>query len=274
MVQVHTDYYASWGDAVRAASAGTHSSHREGDSGWTGTPDWATAEDLALNGWADVRPNVDRQLSELEAEIDEVYEDTFTTRMDYGGSFVDMDRYLSGDPECMVEYVSEPQARQGRVVRILVNMCASSAVRSEVMIARGVAVTALVGLIHRMKCGVEVYLEYPISLTGAQRGADWSALVKVHDSSETLDINNLMFAICNPSSLRRVGFGLAEVSPWSKAARMYQGSYGYPARLASAERVGADVTVELAQSAGDYGDGWTSNPRKWIVETVTGLGLV
>ena len=57
-----------------------------------------------------------------------------------GGSEVDIDRYLAGEPECMVDYAS-PQGKV-RMVDVVVNTAFSSFVREETIIERGAAICA------------------------------------------------------------------------------------------------------------------------------------
>lgn len=270
---VFIEVYDSLGDAVRhAAEVGkpSGSSHTNGEH-FAGTKSFGDAVALATDGWSEVRPEVDRMFGELETQIAANMDEVFAMVYGYSGDMVDMGRYVAGDPECMVDYVTEPSARMGRVVRLLVNMSASCSVDKDLMVKRGVAVVALADAMHKLGVGVEVWAEMPTATKGVDVGDKYSQLVRVHDSSETLDINNLMFAICHPSMLRRLGFALHEGSAWKHAKELTSRNYGYPANVQCKELVGADVVVGLTQ---DAAGSWKSSPVEWIMNTIRGLGLV
>jgi len=271
---VYIESFDSLGDAVRHANdvgKVTGSSHRPA-SVWSGGVSYDDAVQLATDGWHDVRPDVDRLFHNLEDQIMANMDEQFATVYGYSGDMVDMGRYVAGDPECMVDYVTEPSARMGRVVKVLVNMSASSSVKAETLLKRGVAVTALVDVLHKLGVGIELWVEMPTARDGVNVGAKYSQLVKMHDSSEMLDIDNLMYGMCHPSMLRRIGFALHEGSAWKHAKHTLSHNYGYPANVQCAEIVGADVVVGLTQDA-DAG-GWQSNPVGWVLGTVQGLDLV
>ena len=110
----------------------------------------------------------------------------------------------------MIDYVAEPQSRMGRVVKVMVNMVFSSYVKTDDIIKRGVVTVALIDTLHKLGVGVEVWSESPTASQGVDKGDVCSQLTKLHDSSEMLDINNLMFGVCHPSMLRRIGFSVTE----------------------------------------------------------------
>lgn len=250
------------------------SSDKSGD-GWSGdTKNLAQAVALGHQGYDEIRPEVERMFTELESQLSSRLESAFQTRFDYSGSVVDVGRYLGGEPECMIDFVPEPSSRMGRVVKVIVNGSASSSIQPDRIIRRGVVVCALIDAIHKLGMGVEVYAEFPTNDTmiNDRNGAVHTSLIKIHDSQQMLDINNLMFALCHPSMLRRIQFSLLEQTEWSRRDYVLNHCYGYPSALECADRVGADVRCEMLQSGKDEYEG--HSPVDWVMSTLSGLGVL
>jgi len=250
------------------------SSNRSGGGDWGGkTASLQDAVNLGHQGYDEIRPQVEKLFTELESQLASRIESAFQTRYDFTGSVVDIGKFLTGEPECMIDFVPEPAERMGRVVRIIVNGSASARISPDDIIRRGVTVCALVDSVHKLGMGVEVYAEFPTNTEGVndRKGKVHSTLVKLHDSQQMLDINNLMFALCHPSMLRRISFSCLEMSEWECAKQVINACYGYPHALESADRVGADVKCELLQSgSGDI----INNPVEYVMSTLSGLGVL
>jgi hypothetical protein len=155
----------------------------------------------------------------------------------------------------------------GRIVRILINGSVNAHVSADAIKKRGVTVTVLINILNRLGVGVEVYLENCTRSAGKYH----SLLVKLHDSAELLDIDNLMFAIAHPSMLRRVSFSNMEKSKWGEAKKIIQAGYGSSNAVMLADYLQADVVVDRMEDAtGNYED----DAYKYVMSTVRGLGLV
>ena len=250
-------------------------SSNQSGGGWSGkTNNLAEAVALGHQGYDEIRPEVERMFTELESQLSSRLESAFQTRFDYSGSVVDVGRYLGGEPECMIDFTPEPSSRMGRVVKVIVNGSASASVDTDRIIRRGVVVCALIDAIHKLGMGVEVYAEFPTNDTyiNDRFGAVHTSLIKIHDSQQMLDINNLMFALCHPSMLRRIQFSLLEQTKWHRRDYVLNHSYGYPSALECADRVGADVRCEMLQSGKDEYEG--HKPVDWVMSTLSGLGVL
>lgn len=270
--ELYIEQFNSLGEILRYASENSlPRSSNSGSRSFTGTDSLKDAVALGLKGYDEVRPDVDAQLDELQSHIAEHLDVAFQARHSVVGGSVDVARFIQGEPECMIDYVTEPQSRMGRVVKVMVNMVFSSHVNTADIIKRGVVTVALIDTLHKLGVGVEVWSESPTASMGVDKGDVGSQLVKLHDSSEMLDINNLMFGVCHPSMLRRIGFSVTEQSKWKHASKLIQGGYGFPNQLECAERIGADVTIGLVQDC--VGDMF-ADPCKWVMSTVEGLGLI
>jgi hypothetical protein len=265
-MRVVVDHFDSLGDYVRHAESNPTkgSSDAKRDGAWAGTDSLAEACELAIHGWDEKRPDVDKLFAQLETDIASAMDEPFMTYYAHSGDSVDMGRYMSGDPECMVDYVTEPQARMGRVVRVIINGAMSCSISADDIVRRGVAVVALLDVIHKLGVGVELAVEMPVTSDNTK----YSTVVKLHDSSEMLDINNMMYAVCHPSMLRRLAFGAIEQMP-AEMFPSYRHGYGTPSEMI--RKAGYDVAVEKLQDG--HGD-LVRDPVAWVLSTVKGLDLV
>lgn len=236
---------------------------------FTGTSNLDEAIDIGLSGWHEIRPEMESLFARVETQINLAMGDMYETRFDVAGDFADFDKYLMGDPECMVEYVNVPQARMGRMVRLLINGSVNSGVSADDIMKRGVIVCTLIDVLNRLNVGVEVYLENCTESGGIKH----SILTKLHDSEQLLDIDNLMFAIAHPSMLRRISFSVMELSKWkhAKAIAKKGGGYGHASNCMLEKFVGADVVMDSFM----FGSGsFEENAVEYVKSTVRGLGLI
>lgn len=265
----HIESFDSLYDMAKFAKANkAPESSESGRESFTGSASLKDAADLAIKGWDECRPQVDALLSDLQDRINNVMSDNYVVQHDVAGADVNMGLFMSGEPECMMQFVAEPQARMGRVVKVLVNGVTNASTDPDNIIKRGVAVLALVNTLHLMGVGIELWFESCI--TGIDNKA-YSTCVKLHDSSQPLDIDNVMFALAHPSMLRRLVFSVQEQSKYQTQQNAKHGrGYGSCTDLNLGKFIDFDVTVERLK----YSDETTDNPLGWIVDKVTGLGLV
>lgn len=265
----HVESFDSLYDMAQYAKANPKPlSSQEGTESFTGSASLQEACDLAMQGWAECRPEVDALVDDLEERIAGVLSDHFVVQHDVTGADVNVGLFMSGEPECMMQFVQEPEARMGRVVKVLVNGVTNASTPKESILKRGAGVIALVNTLHLMGVGVELWFESPIVGTDKRT---YSTVCKLHDSEQPLDIDNVMFALAHPSMLRRLVFSVQERSSTQVKQRAQRGQgYGYCADLALDQVIDFDVKVERL----DYRDPIVANPLEWIVNKVTGLGLV
>ena len=257
-----------------ANSAPKSSDKYRGDKTWAGgTDSLREAVDLGHKGYDKIRPQVERMFTEMESQLADRLEVAFQTQFAVTGAVVDVGRYLGGEPECMIDFIPEPSSRMGRVVKILVNGSASSRIDGDDIIKRGVVVCALVDCIHKLGMGVEVYVEFPTNdkHINDPKGNVHTALVKLHDSQQMLDINNLMFALCHPAMLRLIQFSVLEQTDCDYARESTSSGYGYPSALECGDRIGADVRVEMLQSGNEA---IINKPVDWVMSTLSGLQVL
>ena len=267
---VWVERYESLSEALE--HAGSNPSPRSSDDGnenWAGCKNLKDAVETGTRGYTDIRPDIDVLVRQIDSQVNLALGEVFVTKYNYSGDSVDMGRYIQGDPECMIDYEEVAATRMGRVVRILINGSFSCGVRAETIRQRGAMVVALCEVMSKIGVGLEVWLENSTA-SGSQVH---STLIKLHDSKERIDIDNLMFAIAHPSMLRRIGFSVMEQSKWGPAPSITKrgGGYGRAHQVNCSKHIEADVVVDKFESgSGDF----ESDSLQWIMSTVTGLGLV
>ena len=236
-------------------------------SDWSKSDSLEHAMELAHKGYGEIRPQVDALLDVLEERLAERFGNRFVTEYAVSGGSVDMGKFVTGEPECMIEWVSEPAASMGRVVKICLAGTVSASIKPDMIVRRGTAVVALLDTLHKLGVGVELWWESCVTGRGGDSKA-YSTAVRLHDSSEPLDVDNLMWAVAHPSMLRRVTFAVQERSETAREQNV-GGGYGHCADMALPMIMDFDVKVERLQ----MGDPTERDPLKWVISTVEGLGF-
>lgn len=212
-------WYESMGDVVSTLNAldddttvlprTTLNPDREGFAGAT----WDEALRLAQFGWTVDRDLIDseveRTLENLSDRLNAHLDSTFREVHDVSGGYVDVARYLDGEPECMVEQWVEPAPKRGKVIRVLNNCVAPSFVDEGVLRERGRSVAIAVEVLHRLGFNLELWVGESV-----QAGRDYVIeMVKVKDAADLMDWDSIMFAMAHPAMLRCIAFGLNETRP-------------------------------------------------------------
>lgn len=228
----------------------------------------ADAISMARAGWSEVRPKVDDIFDSVAERIADRLDSRFQTLHNYSGFSVDMGRYLQGDPECMLDYVPEEQRAMGRVVKIVFNVACPYYIPAETILRRGVAIVALIDTLHKLGVGIELWADESIE---GRSGGKYSNRCKIHESSQMLDINSVMFAVAHPAMLRRVLFSMQEQSKLAdKQGAKIGGGYGLPVNTHRNAGLDFDVVVDKLEEDKDF---MTTDPVGWVLSTVSGLGL-
>ena len=121
-------------------------------SKWDMGADWDETLRLARDGWAKglKRITEKRELLEIPDSSDKSVQPQPVPAM--AGDEVDVGLYLSGEPECMIEYQPEIIPSFGKVARIIVNLTSSANVKAETYFQRGAAASLLVDALE--SCGI------------------------------------------------------------------------------------------------------------------------
>jgi hypothetical protein len=210
---------------------------------------------------------VEKIADKVRPHLAEFEQDTVTWSYDVVGETPDIGRFLTGEPECMMMPMYQPIARHGRVVTILVDMCASASINPEQIQARGAAIVALIETLQIIGHTVELWAE--VSTKSAGKGDVVTTLVKIKSPSEYIDDDHLMYVLAHPSLLRRHCFAQWETPKhaWERFAS--EGGRGTPKPATQGEAIGADVIVHGPR----HGDPVITSPAEWVKMALKSLGL-
>lgn len=190
---------------------------RQFDSEWIGADSPEHVREMTKHGWQDALPEALDIATEAVETVDREYELTmFKPFWDVSGCEVDVARYLSNEPENMIDYVMTPTIRSGRVVTICSSVCYSATVDTKTIIHRGRIVTALTLAVMRLGYGVELYADATVS-----GGCSIRTLVK--STNDYIDPAMIMYAYANPSFLRALILGWTDAQGESDCPDPLQG---------------------------------------------------
>ena len=191
---------------------------------WTGTKSFKEAFDLAETGWAN-RKTVSQIADQLNvtstAEIKQA-----TTTMSVAGSYVDIGTYMSGDPNCMVEFEEQDAPK---TVRIGFNVSTSASACKRTFHLRGAIVLAMLSKLAESGYSTEIIV-YDACHSG---GSDHCDAFVLKASDRYMDEDAISFWCSHPSALRRLMFRMNECNNTEIAERFGfdGGSYGQPTDL-------------------------------------------
>lgn len=183
---------------------------RTGPDPWHGTNTFEQAVEIARRGW----PEGAAKALELRAAVESAVRDLINARsttytFDVAGEYVDVGRFLSGEPECFGTESTDFGSNSRPVVKIVANLAASGAVSPESLFVRGAAIVAAIDVLEALGRRVEVWIAKG---SGVQRtgGRVHETHVLVKRADQPLDIDRLGFAVAHPACLRRLCFSIME----------------------------------------------------------------
>lgn len=180
-----------------------------------------------------------------------------TSRWAESGSQVDVARYLSGEPECMIETVRA--RRPVPVIRLIIERCVPYYIDAETMRATGASTLAVVEALRVAGVPSEIWASFSIA-SQRDRGETLSEQVLIQEAGYALDIDRLAYWVANPSAFRRLGFALFEQEPEDIRKMFSISSFGgYGSSLSNPPN--ADEFDEVAPS-------WAGDTERWVSEVL------
>lgn len=238
-----TDYLAYLNS--HSPARGIHAEHdSRGQASFFGTDSYAAAERLVETGWADGAQKVADRRTQFDAFLTAA-KATKASRWDWDvtGQFIDVGRYLSGEPEVFGADFDDGESNAARVVSIRLNSCVSASVSKESIIARGVTTLVAVDLLE--SCGIrcEVILS---QATKTDYVANHNIVVK--KPSEPVDVDRLAFWLAHPSAFRRFGFKAMEIEGHSPSGCYPTQMSDYGSRQGTVELDSVKTATGLSDS--------------------------
>jgi hypothetical protein len=228
------------------------------------------AANLAIDGWHAVRTQVNGYLEPLREKLGRVLHQQNERTYDIAGYEPDIDRYLAGELECMIEDMPQETLSEGKVFTIIVDNSMSCGNRVEDILKRGAAIIALVESFILLGYQLEVWCEATVK--GNVPGY-LTSLTKVCDAGERLDIDTMMFPLGNPDWQRRVVWGTFEGMPEGRNFGFEPDGYcGLHANgIHFADRVGASVQMFLGDRYSD--PQMVKDPVGWVLGILEAQGV-
>jgi len=239
--------------------------------GFYNSASYDEAWQLAYDGWTTVRPKVDQTLEGVREKLKDLINPVETRVHDIIGYEPDIDRFVSGEIECMWDSMMIEAPHAGRVFTVLLDNSLSSSQDKDEILKRGAAVIALIEAFQMFGFELEIWVEHTVS----DWGSDFhTTLVRVNRAGDRPDINAIMFPLGNPDWLRRLIFGLEEGEP-SQVKSKFRfnggGGYGCPRQGAHmTDRVGASIAISLEAPDGRM----VSDAVAWILDQLRAQGVV
>jgi hypothetical protein len=173
------------------------------NTNFTGVETYEDAKKVSFEGF-DVS-DVVATLSELEEsfEAQEV-----ATRHDVQGAFVDVGAYMTGEPECMIDFVETEKPNSA--VKIVFDICESYKITIKQMINRAACLAGVVSHLEKEGIPTEVHLLMPNELSKYYgRGTLTGVFIKIKEVNERLNIN-LLTGVLHPAFFRRIYLSFIE----------------------------------------------------------------
>lgn len=227
------------GEAIERAGAATTSgisgqydrtSRDPGHDIWGGCT-FEQSQELALNGYPQGAATLKHRVGTMAAIRHSMRP---TPRWDTAGSAIDVGRFMSGEPENMIETIRT--ARPSPVVKINVERCVHGGTPTSEIEATGASVLFVVEAMRTAGIPAEIWASFTIRSGGGFGGADdtISAQVCIQRPGAPIDVDRLAYWLVHPGALRRTGFALWEHQPKrirDKFRIKSHGGYGYPHQL-------------------------------------------
>lgn len=162
---------------------------------------------------------------------------------DVQGMDVDIERYLSGEPECMLEYPVQDLLSTGPVVTMVVGMNYSAIATKEAILSQGRLAVALALALSACGYSLEIWSEIHTGACGDDEPYNVERYpraikvrAKVLEAGTSIDPAGLTYALAHPSVLRIFGFSAMHLAPYAHKDECRVGSgYGIPRKIDPAD---------------------------------------
>lgn len=273
--------FATWSDYIdhatnsKSALTGWDRGSEHYDPSFNHTVSWEAFRDLELTGWKDGAQKVSDLAQAIFTRVSTMIRRPSISR-NVIGDMLDPALYVMGVPDPWYVFDEEIVDGIGRkVFRLVYNQSTSCGVSTEVMIARGSVIAALVNVLELAGHSVEVLLVNALDYSTKPapiNKLEWSVPVKYAD--QPLSIPRLALALAHPDSFRRLGFRIYEtVFPDKSRGQLLcnYGNYGKPTDT-DFFRDRADILIDKALYGNDQ---WTNHEKavNWVLDQLKAQGI-
>ena len=201
--------FSDFGDYVTTMKSKVKGGHKRQShsGGWAGAESLGDAVAICENGWHGARHIIDPIVASLQTSLKRLAHDMAPHMvMDVSGAYPDMGLYMEGEPECMVQFVPNPDSTVGQVCRVLIDCGANAKYEASWMTKRAGAVTALVQVLTMIGKSVEIWIASPVDIGNKVH----DTVVCVNNAGAVLNADDIAFAMGHPAMLRQMIFACRE----------------------------------------------------------------
>ncbi|ATG86530.1 hypothetical protein J4T96_gp118 [Mycobacterium phage Finemlucis] len=130
----------------------------------------------------------------------DLYRPAYDEYHDTAGAFVDMGRYMQGEPECMVDFTPTEEPGQNKIVALILNITYNWAISAKAIKENGQAMFALVEAIETAGMQAEIWVDMYVRGFGSNYRA--RTAVRLKKAGEPFDVSMFMYALTHNSFLR------------------------------------------------------------------------
>jgi hypothetical protein len=219
-VRVST-YYSMAEYANRAKSRATNPATGEyWDYDLKYTGNWAGGEQLDVlvdrcqgRGWDEYLAETLEIAEEAVSMAEREHEmQSFEPLYDVAGDEPDIGRFLTGEPECMIDYPLTIISKVGKVVTLVGSISASCAIEPEDLRRKGQVVAALAIALERLGHSCELWLD--AGYTSGKK--EYHTRVLIKGANDQVDPAMIILAYAHPGMLRVLGFADCDGDEWSR----------------------------------------------------------
>lgn len=204
---------------------------------------------LLKNGWPEGR----EMITELTNKVSKIVGAKIVRDVAYhdvSGAYVDVGRFIDGEPECMVEY------RTGRdfgtrTITIVCSISQSCHVDKKEIMKNGTITAAIVDGFEQagLRCKVVIgnFIAGHKAFEYEPESPKFMMLITVKEWDQPLDMDRLAFTLAHPAMLRRLVLANNEQEPMEIIKRFgfqWGGGYGTPQKIFEHVKAKADVVLE------------------------------
>lgn len=223
---------------------------------------------LAKEGWPEGAQKV-KEVLDLVAnilkpqthEVQAVYQDS-------GGAYIDVGRFVTGEPECFGVFIPPDNPR--KPIKVAVSSSASAGVHGESLVKRGAAVVAAIDVLETQGYMVEC----DVTDTVRRSYARYTANIRVKEMGQPVDLDRLGFCLIHPGFMRRLIFAIQETEApelRQKFGFKTYGSYGTPD-----DWTPPDVELYFHKTYLGEGSNFATplSSAKWVHKRLVDAGLI
>lgn len=262
-------------DMRREERASRRKESTQGDD-WSGTSTFDEMMPLARNGWSDGRKTV-MPIADYLSDLIGSRIMLPTQSWNVAGGSVDIGKFLTGEPDCMLDFTSKTAEGAGKIISINMNVSASWHVDKDAIKNRGAAVCALIDLLHQSGYTCELNALACCSESGWGSNGDHQCdvFIPVKKAEDILDEDHVSFMFMHPGILRRFVFSLEEQLPKQIRDAMgfhSHGGYGSVTKMPKNEEFLGDIFLEPLSWGNNH---WSTVEAsgKWIIGQLLKLGF-